>query len=265
MKLITNMKIIFYNFIFTYKVHIKWLPKLNMILENLIMPILSGLFFVVTADYISNENLIFYISGSICFTAVDACIGGVSMLISSERRFGTLYATVGSVFPPIYLFLGRMAYWCVIGYVRFLAVFFTLFLLFIPERLTFLLWIQCSIIYFMISISLSGIGYLVGIIGIKKRSIMGLCGAITSLILLFSQVYFSKELICPVIRNLCYLSPLYYGVIVCRDVIIYGKYDGILFNMLAMFAIGGAYMVAGNIYFHCILKKILIEDQLDIY
>ncbi len=85
-----------------------------MILENLILPVLSGIFYVAVADYISDRDIIFYVSGSICFTAVGASVGGISMLISSERRFGTLYATIGSVFHPIYLFLGRILYWCAV-------------------------------------------------------------------------------------------------------------------------------------------------------
>ncbi len=263
--MIQKLKIIYYNVIFTYKIHIKWLPTMNMILENLILPVLSGIFYVAVADYISDRDIIFYVSGSICFTAVGASVGGISMLISSERRFGTLYATIGSVFHPIYLFLGRILYWCAVGYFRFMAVFFSLFLIFIPERLTFQVWLQNSLLYFLICIALSGIGYFVGIIGLRKRSVMGISSLVESLLLLFSEIYFSKELFPQYIRGLCNFSPLYYGVNICRNMLVYGRYDTVFRDILAMIAVGCAYMAAGTVYFHFIHKKILTEGKIDLF
>lgn len=265
MRLAANLKIIYYNFVFTYKIHIKWLPKMNMILENIILPVLSAIFYVMAADYISDLDIRYYVSGSICFTAVDACVGGISTLVSSERRFGTLHTTIGSVFQPFYLFLGRILYWCGIGYFRFQIVFFFLFFLFMPERLTLGVWLKCSLVYFLICIALSGIGYLIGIIGLHKRNIIGICGLVESLLLLFSEIYFPKEQLLPYARNLCCLTPLYYGVKVCRSILVYDRYDATFSNIAFMLVLGGMYMVMGNVYFHFIKNRILMQGQSDVY
>lgn len=263
--MIEKLKIIYYNIVFTYKIHIKWLPAMNVILENLILPVLSAMFYVAVADYISDMDIIFYVSGSICFTAVGASVGGISMLISSERRFGTLYATVGSVFHPVYLFLGRILYWCAVGYFRFMAVFLFLFFIFVPEQLTFQMWLQNSVLYLLICIALSGTGYLVGIIGLRKRSVMGISTLVESLLLLFSEVYFPKELLPQYIRGLCYFSPLYYGVTICRNLLLYHRYDTVFRDILFMLAVGSIYMAAGNVYFYVIQKKILTEGKIDLF
>lgn len=263
MKLEEYIKIIYYNIIFTYKIHIKWLPKKNAILENLIMPVIRGIFYVLVANYISSGAIIYYITGTLCFTAVDSNIGGVSTLISSERRFGTLHTTITSIYNPVFLFLGRIIYWCIIGYIRFLSTYFVLFTIFLPEQMKLNTFFIYSIIYFFICLSLSGIGYLMGIIGMAKRNIMGISNVISTLLLLISGVYFNYDVL-PVFIQWChYLSPLYYGIELCRNVILYQIYNTVFQDILMMLVLGSAYMLIGIFSFKKIEHSILKESQLN--
>lgn len=263
MKLIGYLKIIYYNIIFTYKIHIKWLSKENAVLENLVMPAISAIFYILVANYISNGDIIYYVSGAICFTAVDSSIGGVSTLISAERRFGTLHTMIGSVYNPVFSLLGRIIYWCTVGYVRFLSTYFSLFLLFYPSGITFKSFILYSIIYFLISASLSGIGYMIGIIGLMKRNIMGITNIITSVLLLISGVYFSNQSFPATIRWISYLSPLYYGTSLCRNVIVYHVFSTVMMDLCLMLGLGIVYFIIGVHFYDKIEKYILKNSLLD--
>ena len=94
---------------------------------------------------------------------------------------------------------------------------------------------------------------------------MGISSLVESLLLLFSEIYFSKELFPQYIRGLCNFSPLYYGVNICRNMLVYGRYDTVFRDIVAMIAVGGAYMAAGTVYFHFIHKKILTDGKIDLF
>lgn len=262
-RLVEYIKIVFYNIIFTYKIHIKWLPKKNAILENILMPVLQGLFYVLVANYMDSENIIYYIIGTLCFTAVNSNIDGVATLISSERRFGTLNTTITSVYNPIFIFLGRLLYWCIIGYIRFISTFTVLFFIFLKDKISLKIFIEFSIIYILICLALSGIGYMIGILGMAKRNIMGLSNVISSVLLLVSGVYFSKDILPKFISWIGYISPLYYGIEICRSVILNGIYENILGKILIMISLGTLYMIVGIICFNKIEKKILTDNQIE--
>lgn len=256
-------KIVLYSIIFTYKIHIKWLPKINAVLENMIMPVIRGIFFILVADFINDKEIIFYITGTLCFTAVDASIGGVSTLISSEKRFGTLYTVMGSVYHSVFLFWGRIIYWCMIGYVRFLVSYFILFFIFLPDQICMLDFFWYSFIYFIISISLSGIGYFIGILGMMKRNIMGLSNLISTLLLMFSGVYFSVEILPSAFRWCSYFSPLFYGIRLSRNIMIDHSYSNVFSDIVKMLLLGIGYMAIGILYFGKIEKWILMDGRID--
>lgn len=238
MKIKEYCRIILYSIIFTYKIHIKWLPRINAILENMIMPVIRGIFFILVADFINDKEIIFYLTGTLCFTAVDASIGGVSTLISSEKRFGTLYTVMGSIYHFVFLFLGRMIYWCIIGYVRFLISYFVLFFIFLPDQIQINNFLWYSFIYFIISLSLSGIGYFTGILGMMKRNIMGLSNLISTFLLMFSGVYFSIEVLPSIFRWYAYFSPLFYGIRLSRNIMIDHNYIYVFSDIIKMLLLG---------------------------
>jgi len=265
MKLAENIKIVYYNIIFTYKIHIKWLPKKNAVLENIIMPIIQGIFYILVADYISSGDIIYYITGSLCFTAVNASMSTVSVMISAERRFGTLSATIGSVYHSFFLFLGRILYSCGVGYVRFLATYLALFAIFIPDQMKWKGFLQYTVIYLLLCISLGGIGYFIGIIGMVKRNMMGINSIISRLLLLMSGVYFSIHTLPVWVRWCSYLSPLYYGIELSRNIVVYGNYEHVLLDVSMMMLLGVGYMLAGVFYFQKIERQILRDNQLDMF
>lgn len=267
MKVSDIFRIIGMNLKFTYKIHIAWLPKINAILENVLFPSFESIFFILVSLYYNNDPrpISYYIIGSLCFTSINSSIDGVGMLIFAERRFGTLSHTMSSVFHSFWIFFGRVLYWTLIGYVRFLSTLLALYLVFGLDFFSLKTFLMFNVLYFFICLSNSGIGYMLGIIGMIKRSVLGYTQVISLMILLLSGVYFSTDLLPEILQHIGGLIPLTYGIEAARELIANGISDAFIQNLSYMLLTGVFFNVIGLMAYKKFEIDVIKKSKLDVF
>lgn len=243
---------------FTYQIHLAWLPVMTGVLDNVAMPIFSTLFYLLIAEQLGNEDLSYYIAGSLCMLSVDSAINGTATIISNERRFGTIYLSIISPYSLISIQWGKMIYWCLIGVVRFLSTYLAMMLIVNNLNWNLAILLQYLVIYFLLCVSFSGYGLLFGILGIMKRNIFSLASAFSILIMLTGDVYFSASAL-PIGLNLIgYLFPLRYALSILRG-------GPILINTVFMLLIFIVSLCMSLIISRRLIKHILLHSNTDFY
>ncbi len=261
-----SMRIVLYSIEFTYKIHVKWLPKINFVLETILFPSFQSLFYILIANYLNNsEELIYFIIGSLCVLSIDSSISGVSTLISSERRFGTVDNTITSSFNSSYIFLGRILYWCLLGYISFVSTFLILCIFFNTIIFSFNTFLIFSAFYIILCLANSGIGYMIGIVALVKRNVLGLSEIISSIIILLSGAYFSVDILPNFAIVLSKIVPLTYGVKAVRIILDNGLTLQCLYNIFGCLSLGLLYFIIGVVIYNKIEKNIILNSNFSIF
>ncbi len=231
--------------LYSYKALFAWLVPQVYILTKIIGPLFQILFFTYLGKFYARdlESTYFVIGNAVQISALSS-IYGIAMTISSERSEGTLIQLLGTPASRGRIFISRGLMHIFDGFFSIIIGFsFGLLVLGIDfSNTNFLLLI---LTLFITIFSTSGLGMVIGSIGLAMREVNLLSNLTYSLLLVFCGINYPLSRLPEGLRAISHCLPLTRGVKAVRVIIDSGKFVDISNLLLQEFCIGLIYLSIG--------------------
>jgi ABC-2 type transport system permease protein len=227
----------------SYRALFAWLRPSLFIPTMLIGPLLQTAFFVVLGRYAHVADDRFYIGGNALLACAVPCVYGPMLALAEERSGGTLPMVLASPVNRITVFLGRMIPFMLNGLLVSLATLLLSDLLYgsaiTPARIPALLPVLL-----VSAASCSGLGLLLGALGLWLRDVPFLSNLVVTFMLLVTGANVARAQLPPVLRAIGDVVPLTRGITAIRDIATGGSLGASAGLIGGEALVGAVYLVA---------------------
>lgn len=152
-----------------------------------------------------------------------------------------------------------------LGYIGFVSTFLILSVSFDIVIFDFKIFLIFSGFYVILCLANSGIGYMIGIVALVKRNVLGLSEIISLITILLSGAYFSIDILPNFAIVLSKIIPLTYGLKSVRIILNIGLTSDCLYNLFVCLFLGFLYFIIGIIIYNKIEKNIILNSDFSIF
>jgi len=226
-----------------------WLQPATYLASKIIMPLAQMFFFVFLGTF-GSEALpaSFFVIGNAMQIAAVSGIYGITMAIGGDRWEGTLAYLFGTPAPRMSIFFGRASVHILDGMLGIIIGFFWGWLLLgLDFGSTNFALLALAVLVTVFSTS--GLGLVMGCVGLITRNVMFVNNTIYFLLLLLSGANVPLERLPAWVRGISRSLPLSRGIAAARLIIAGGEGRKTLELLAGEAAIGAAYLVLGYVLF----------------
>lgn len=258
-----NLRLFFQGAALSYRALFRWFRPSTYLASKIAMPLAQMIFFIFIGSFGAAAPADFFIIGNAMQIAAVSGIYGVTMSIGGDRWDGTLAYLFGSPANRLVLFFGRSVIHIADGMLG-VAIAFTwgvlLFgLRFPPDRLGLL-----SVAVVTAVFSTSGLGLLMGCIGLITRNVMFVNNTVYFLLLLFSGANVPLHDLPGWIRAISSFLPLTHGIAAARMIIARGAVPEVGVLLLKEVLVGLSYLGLGYALFRSFEVKAKKKGTLEV-
>jgi ABC-2 type transport system permease protein len=240
-----NIRLFFHGAYLSYIALFAWLRPTQYITAKLISPFVYMTFFVFLGKFASgNDDASFYVIGNAMQIVSLSGIYGVSMSIDGDRWGGTLVYLFGTPANRLFLFIGR-AFMHVLDGILGIIISFILGVLIFRLDLSQTNYPALFLTILVTTLSTSGMGLLLGCLGLMTRNVMFVNNTAFFSLLVFSGANVPIETLPGWARTISMLIPLSRGIDSSRQVVAGASLQDVLPLLGGELLIGLAYIVLG--------------------
>lgn len=239
----TNLRIFFVGGLLSYKALFNWIRADIYIPTMLGSPLFQILFFAHLGRYSGLRDDGFFVIGNAVQACSMACIYAMTMTIANERYFGTLSALLATPANRLALFMGRSLPPIANG--LFVSVFgLTAGVVLLDFSLADADLGALALTLVVTVLSCTGLGMLIGSIGLRARDVFFASNLVYFLMLLVCGVNIPIETLPGWMETVGRSVPLTHGIMAAREIAAGSGLSGVSDLVLIELAIGIAYAVA---------------------
>jgi len=244
-KLLVNLRIFWQGTLLSYIGMFHWLRPTTYLASKILMPLAQILFFTFLGMYATGrDNASFYVIGNAVQISAVSGIYGVTMSIGGDRWNGTLPYLFGTPANRFFLFVGRAFMHVIDGMLGVVVgLMWGVLLLNLSLSQTDLPALALTIL--ITTISCSGMGLLMGCIGLITTNVMFVNNSVYFLLLIFSGANIPLDRLPALFRILAQGLPLTRGIASARALIAGSSLESVAPLLLGELAVGLAYGLAG--------------------
>lgn len=213
----TNLRIFFVGGALSYKALFNWIRPDIYIPTMLGSPLFQILFFTHLGRFSGLRDDSFFVIGNAVQACSMACIYAMTMTIANERYFGTLSALLATPANRVALFLGRSLPPIANGLL--VSVFgLTVGMLLLDFSLAEADLAALALTLIVTVLSCTGLGMLIGSIGLRARDVFFASNLVYFLMLLFCGVNIPIESLPAWMETVGRSVPLTHGIMAAREI-----------------------------------------------
>jgi ABC-2 type transport system permease protein len=214
---VRNLRIVFVGGAIAYRALFNWVHPAIYIPTMLGSPLFQILFFAYLGRFSGVQDDTFFVVGNAVQVCSMASIYGSTMAIANERQFGTLSSLLATPVNRLALFLGRALPFILNG--LFISAFgFAVGLAFLDVDIAAAGIPALTLIVVVTVVSCTGLGMLLGSIGLRARDVFFSANLAYFLMLLFCGVNVPLEELPGWMQAVGESVPLTHGVIAAREI-----------------------------------------------
>jgi ABC-2 type transport system permease protein len=211
------IRVFFIGGLIAYKALFNWLKPSIYIPTMLGSPLFQILFFTYLGRFSGVQNDAFFVVGNAVQACAMSCIYGMTMTIANERFFGTLAPLLASPANRLAMFLGRALPVIVNGLV--VSIFgFCVGLIFLHFNLALSQVPALAAVLVVTVTSCTGLGMLLGSIGLRARDVFFISNAVYWLMLLLCGVNVPLSALPGWLQGIGRAVPLTHGIAAARRI-----------------------------------------------
>ncbi len=247
--LVLNTRLFFEGALLSYRALFHWLRPAQYLATKVWGPLVYMLFFVFLGRFATGEdNTAFYVIGNAVQTTALSGIYGVSMSIDGDRWTGTLPYLFATPANRLAMFVGR-AFMHVLDGMLGVLIGLTWGVLFFGLDLSRTDPLALGLTILITTFSTSGLGLLLGCLGLVTRNVMFVNNTVFFLLLVFSGANVPIARLPGWAQTVSQALPLTRGIASARSVIAGENLAGVLPLLAVELAIGAAYILIGYGFF----------------
>ncbi len=244
-----NLRLFWQGALLSYVALFHWLQPTTYLASKIFMPLSQILFFTLLGTFATGaQNSSFYVIGNALQIAAVSGIYGVTMSIGGDRWNGTLPYLFGTPANRLVMILGRASIHIVDGMLGVMIGFlWGVLLLGLDLSHTDLLALALTIL--ITTFSTSGLGVLMGGLGLVTANVMVVNNSVYFLLLLFSGANIPTSALPGWMQGLSEILPLTHGIRATRLLVAGANLDQVAPLLRTEFLIGLAYATLGYVLF----------------
>jgi ABC-2 type transport system permease protein len=245
----TNVSLFFQGVVLSYVALFHWLQPMVYLATKVVTPLFQILFFTFLGMYATGQgNADFYIIGNAVQVSALSGIYGVSISISGDRWEGTLPYLFGTPANRLTLFVGR-AFMHIIDGAFGVVIGLTWGALLLNLDLSQTNPSILALTVIITTFSTSGMGLLLGCLGLITRNVMFINNSVYFLLLIFSGANIPLASLPTWMQSVSSILPLTRGIAAAREIIAGGKFQSIAPLLRDEFILGIVYTLLGYALF----------------
>jgi ABC-2 type transport system permease protein len=243
--LVKSIRLFFYGAYLSYVALFAWLRPAFYLSTKVINPLMYMLFFVLLGKYASgNDDATFYVVGNAMLTVTLSGIYGVSMSIDGDRHGGTLIYLFGTPANRLFLFLGR-AFMHILDGILGIVIGFGWGIVLFRLDLSQANLLALTLIIVVTSLSTSGLGLLLGCLGLMTRNVMFVNNTLFVLLWIFSGANVQLDTLPQWAQTISAYLPLTRGIVAARRVVAGAGWPDVLPLLSGELLVGLVYITLG--------------------
>jgi ABC-2 type transport system permease protein len=248
-RIILNIRLFFQGALLSYIALFHWLRPATYLATKVWGPLVYMLFFVFLGRYATGEdNSSFYVIGNAVQTVALSGIFGVTMSIGGERWNGTLPYLFATPANRLALFVGR-AFMHVLDGILGVIIGLTWGVLLLGLDMSRTDPLALALTILITTFSTSGMGLLLGCLGLVTRNVMFVNNTVSFLLLVFSGANIEVSALPAWGQVISQVLPLTRGIAAARLIIAGEPLVQVAPLLVQEFLIGVFYVAAGYIFF----------------
>jgi ABC-2 type transport system permease protein len=242
---VKSIRLFFHGAYLSYIALFAWLRPAFYLSTKVINPLMYMLFFVLLGKYASgNDDATFYVVGNAMLTVTLSGIYGVSMSIDGDRFGGTLIYLFGTPANRLFLFVGR-AFMHILDGILGIVIGFGWGLILFRLDLSQANLPALALIIVVTSLSTSGLGLVLGCLGLMTRNVMFVNNTLFVLLWIFSGANVQLDSLPQWAQTISVFLPLTRGIDSARLVVAGAGWPDIMPILGGELLIGLMYIVLG--------------------
>ena len=247
--ILRNIRLFFQGVVLSYIALFRWLQPSIYLATKVITPLFQILFFTFLGMFATGqENADFYIIGNAIQVTALSGIFGVTLSITGDRWEGILPYLFGTPANRLTLFVGR-AFMHVIDGMLGVVIGLSWGVLLLDLDLSNTNLGALALTVFITTFSTSGLGLLLGCLGLITRNVMFINNTVYFLLLIFSGANIPISTLPLAMQKISSAIPLTRGIASAREIIAGGNLDSIGTLLLTELGIGLIYGFFGYLLF----------------
>jgi len=244
-----GLRVFFTSAYYSYIALFRWFRPAQYIASKVIMPLAQILFFAFLGMYTSgSRDPSYYVIGNAIQLAAISGIYGVTMSVAGERWAGTLGYLFGSPANRMLIFVGRAFMHVIDGMLGVvLGLAWGTLLLGLDLSHTDLRALGLTIL--ITTVSTSGMGLLMGCLGLISRNVMFINNTVYFLLLALGGANVPVESLPGWVQRISYLLPLTRGIAATRLLVDGGSLRGVAGLLGGELLVGAVYITLGYALF----------------
>ncbi|MCB9422972.1 MAG: ABC transporter permease [Ardenticatenaceae bacterium] len=248
--MVKSIRLFFHGAYFSYIALFAWLRPAFYLSTKVVNPLMYMLFFVLLGKYASgNDNASFYVVGNAMLTVTLSGIYGVSMSVDGDRNGGTLIYLFGTPANRLLLFLGR-AFMHILDGILGIVIGFGWGVILFHLNLSRANLPALALIVIVTSLSTSGLGLVLGCLGLMTRNVMFVNNTLFVLLWIFSGANVQLDTLPQWAQTVSSYLPLTRGIVAARTAVAGAGWPELLPLLAGEFFVGLAYALVGFSLFH---------------
>ena len=244
-----NLRLFWQGAVLSYIALFHWLRPSTYLASKIVMPLSQILFFTLLGTFASGQqNSSFYVIGNAMQIAAISGIYGVTMSIGGDRWNGTLPYLFGTPANRLVLFLGRASLHIADGLVG-VVIGFTWGVLLLGLDLSKTDLPALALTILITTFSTSGLGLLMGCLGLITTNVMVVNNSVYFLLLLFSGANIPIASLPALMQRVSEVLPLTHGIQAARALIAGASLAQVAPLLQREFLIGVGYALLGFLMF----------------
>jgi ABC-2 type transport system permease protein len=247
--IVRNARLFWEGATLSYIALFRWLRPTTYIASKIAMPLFQMLFFTFIGTFGSSaRGAAFYVVGNAVQIAAVSGIYGVTMSISGDRMNGTLPYLFGTPANRLMMFFGRAFIHVIDGYLGVIIGFLWGAVLFHVDVARADLPVL-ALTVLVTTASTSGLGMLMGCVGLVTRNVMFVNNAVYFLLLILSGANIPLSVLPGVLRDVSQGLPLTNGIAAARLIVSGAGISGVGPFLMRELLIGVCYVIVAYFAF----------------
>lgn len=210
-----GLRLFFQGASLSYVALFRWFRPTSYLASKVAMPLAQMLFFVLLGSFGGAASPAFFVVGNAVQIAAVSGIYGVTMSIGGDRWNGTLPYLFGTPANRLLLFFGRASVHLLDGFIG-VAIAFLWGVLLFGLDLSGTDWLALAASIAAVTFATSGLGLLMGCVGLITRNVMFVNNAVYFALLILSGANVPLQRLPGALRSLSSFLPLSAGIAAAR-------------------------------------------------
>ena len=264
-KLTLSVRLFFQGAYLSYVALFAWLQPATYLATKVWGPLVSMLFFVFLGRYATgNDNASFYVIGNAVQAAALSGIFGVTLSIDGARWNGTLPYLFATPANRLTLFIGR-AFMHIIDGTLGVVIGFAWGVLLLGLDLSQTNLSALSLTIVITTFSTSGLGLLLGCVGLMTRNVMFVNNTVFFLLLIFAGANLDINTLPMWGQAISQALPLTRGIAAARLIVAGEPFLRVWPLLQVEFLIGALYITMGYVFFRWFEQQAKRRGTLEVY